>query len=252
MRRGYLEHLIRELPLADEQGMTLGANYVNFIQTFTIYYGLNEANVFKKFLVDREFSKKAFMKGTNDENADHLWHMTVRTLKHSFVLSRIWDACWGFDMANMVGVPYLAESSIDLKSALLLYRLGFLKGSLQSLRSVMETSVIHLYLTAKHVSYGDLRDNNERLPPLTKERKGVLAFLTGVKVIDATFAAEITSLYRKLSEAVHSRFQTTSVRYAEEDYAEENYRRRHSYCLNCIKAVSVVCTKLTLCAMRYD
>jgi hypothetical protein len=252
MHREYLNYLIDMLPLPDAVGRHLDEDYVDFIQTFTIYYGIDEAEEFEKFLTDRDFRSETLREHVCREEIERLWSKTVHTLMHSFVLSRIWDACWGFDRANMLGVPYLAEASIDLESALTLYRLNFLKACMQNLRSVLETSTIHVYLTASRIGYDDLSEKDIRFPPVTRQHDGMLTALVKEKVVDNRHASEIRHLYRRLSESVHSRFSATKVRFAEEDFAEARYRDRYSECLDHIKAVSVACTKLTLCAMRYD
>lgn len=247
-----IDGMIGSLPLPDADGPDLNEEYVNFIEMFTIYYGVDETEEFRSFLTRHEFRPRTLKKHASRVEVDRLWLKTVSTLMHTFVLERIWHACWGFDMANMVGVPYFAEASIDLESALALYRLNYLKGCMQGLRSVLETCVVHVYLTANRFSYDDLVEKNPRFPSVADEQKGMLMALVRDGVIGAHDASEIRAVYRRLSESVHSRFQATRVRFAEEDFAEERYRDRGSECLDYIKTVSVMATKLTLCAMRYD
>jgi hypothetical protein len=247
-----IDGLIDSLPLPDAEGLDLSEEYVDFIQMFTIYFGVDEMEGFRNFLVSHDFRAWVLKRYASRAEVDRLWPKTVRTLMHTFVLARIWDACWGFDMANMVGVPYLAEASGDLESVLMLYRLNYLKGCMQGLRSVLETCVIHVYMTANHFSYDDLAANDLRFPSVTDQRNGMLAGLLRDGVINSRDASEISVLYRRLSESVHSRFQAMRVRFAEEDFAEHLYRDRGSECLDHIKTVSVIATKLTLCAMRYD
>lgn len=247
-----IDDLIGSLPLPDPEGLDLNEEFVGFIQMFTIYYGVDETEEFRNFLADHDFRSRVLKRHATRTEVERLWIKTVHTMMHTFMLARIWHACWGFDRANMVGVPYLAEASLDLESVLALYRLNFLKACMQSLRAVLETCVIHLYLTASHISYDDLVDKNPRFPSVTDERSGMLATLARAGAIRVQDASEICLVYRRLSESVHSRFQAMRVRFAEEDFAAERYRDRRSECLDYIKAVSVMNMKLTLCAMRYD
>lgn len=242
-----IEALIGRLPLPDEDGVRLDRNgvYVDFIETFTVYYGCDESREFVRFLREKDFSAACFKRyhvGSHD-----LWIKAIRTLKHTFALKRMQVGLHGEDMVNFSGIPYLYEAMQDLDSALLLFQLRYPKECLQLLRSTLETTVIHAYLTVKRVDYDALSKADEQPPPVTEPRKGMLAFLCGADFMDRPFADEIRCIYRILSESVHSRFSVVNCRLEEEDE-----RDLVGSCLNHIKTVSDMCTKLTLCILRYQ
>lgn len=243
MANDYLSELIVELPLPDEDGIALrpDGKYVGFIETFTIYYGLDESKEFRKFVNRSGFkSYKKKSECTNDfEN------LSYRTLKHVFVFQRVIDGLWGRDEANLNGTPYLLEASRDLEGALALFRFNYQKGCLQLLRSTLEASVIHGYLTAKGISYDDLERSDKCYPSVCDQKDGMLAYLIKSRFLNTVIADEIRVTYRVLSHAVHSRFRFISIQFSESchDNTEE--------CLNQVKNVSAMCTKLMLCTYRY-
>lgn len=242
-----INELIAGIPLSDEKSLGLDpqGEYVNFIETFTIYFGQDEVNEFFRFVIEQGFVSALRPQG-NLGMAPELKVPLIRALKQAFVFNRVFVGLGGEDMVNCNGLPYLDEAKLDLECALALFRLNHPKACLQVLRSVLETMVIHIYLTIKGISYDYLQINMDRFLSVTDRQNGMLAYLVDSKFIDVIFADEITRSYRILSRAVHSQFIAIDV------WLGPDFRDRANECLGHIKTVSTICTQLTLCLLRYE
>jgi hypothetical protein len=218
-------------------------DYVRIIETFTIYYGLDETNEFRKFLRQNYFTK-AHLKRAQLHITHGLYKEICCTLKHVFLFHRAVAGLAGEDMINASGLPYIHETTSDLDCSMLLFRLSYQKGSLQLLRSALETMVLHGYFTGTGVRYEDLRIR--KTPLMTARQNGMLAQMVNLNFINPELAGEISVRYKTLSDSVHSQFYSMDLWY------EDDKRDRTRYWLTQFKAVGAICTKLLLHTLRYE
>lgn len=231
-------YLLQSLPLKDEPLSEIynGSDFIEFIEHYSISYAQDELELFleyvKKFgVVDTAkeiFNDKDFSQGKP------IPRLTA-ALKHAFAFDRILTVLTGFDDVNALHLPYLLESAMDLDAAIeLLVRRRF-KLSAQALRSSLECVVAHAYFSTTGATYDALENLRPKLPSMNDRRRGMLSHLTKFKVLAQTDAQKIASVYRVLSEAVHSQFQFLDMKFEEFSHADSFLRT-----LEHIEEVSII------------
>jgi len=230
-----MHHLLSRLPLLDEnfEQLNPSSDVVDFVEYYTICLGDDELELFTTYV------RKSNLIPFIEKAAPDLHAALVGSLKHTFAYSRILTALAGEDDVNAWGIPYLMEADTDIESALLLMSNGYHKPTLQMLRTALEASITHAYLTVIGVTYDDLPTHY--IPPMKDRKRGMINRLVAIRVLTSEQARSVSTLYCDLSNATHSQYK-----YLHNKFEEVNERAILANTISIIRSVAICCITVML------
>jgi hypothetical protein len=143
------------------------------------------------------------------ENKDaYTLSLLSTTLKYLFLSKRLLQILVAEDTAFSFQLPYLAEATQDIEASLYLMKGGYFKQSLQTLRNVLEVTLLHPYLALNYLDHEDLREVMKQKHPAIKE---IIVNLRQFGLLTNKMEQQYFDLYRSLSLAVHSEVTKLTV-----------------------------------------
>ena len=163
--------IVKLFPLKEEplEKINVDTDCIQFLEFFNDIGFNNETDLLEYIKSDDlvnsyEDSKSA----NNDVTIVYL----VTTLKYQFICKRLLQYCCGDDSAFAFHLPFLAEAIYDLECSYYLMKGNYFKQSLQTLRSILEVTLLHAYFALKYLDRDALEVAVKQKYPSLKEMIG--------------------------------------------------------------------------------
>jgi hypothetical protein len=117
----------------------------------------------------------------------------------------VWDAILDTILSDgaFFSLAHTLEVRTELDCSMLLAKQLYYKQALQTLRGLLELSVLHVAFAANASSYEAWQNGDYRIPSL-RGKNGLLKTLVGEKVLTSDVATRVGDLYEQLNGTIHS------------------------------------------------
>lgn len=158
----------------------------------------------KEFISNDDLYRNSYIASEDTSTADFL----CTALTYQFIAKRLLQYFVGDDTAFAYHLPFLAEATNDIECSYYLMKGGYFKQSLQTLRNVLEVTLLHAYFSLKYLDDDDLQSVIKHKYPNLKE---LIRFLKVESIITPNLETEYLRSYKDLSLAVHSEIEKLTV-----------------------------------------
>lgn len=145
--------IIKLFPLREQSFENINENTdcIQFLE-FWNHFPFDNAADLKEYISNDTFYS-SFLKTSEDTNTGIF---IIAIMKYLFTIKRLLQYLVSDDSAFSYHLPFLTEALYDLECSFYIMKGGYFKQSLQTLRSVLEVTLLHAYFGLKFLNNDEL------------------------------------------------------------------------------------------------